>query len=411
MKVKVEEKKPCKKFLSIQYPIDKLKEDHQKVLQEYQQKASIPGFRIGKAPVQVVEKHFFQDIKSEVLKRLLPKICAEVFEKEKISIVSDPSVQKVEYDLQKGLSFDAEVDVAPVVELPEYKKIKLIKDDVEVKEDEIEQAIQQMREQHAVYHPIAGRPLQYEDYAVIDYVTIGSKAKKEERKGILILIKKDDPSGMNDQLVGMNAGETRKVESKEQDGGSKISFQIKLSEIKEKKLPELNEDFLKEINEKSFEDLKSKIKENIKNYKENASKESLRNKVMRMLSEKAEFEVPESLVHREAQRMYTEIMYKVRQGVVSSKSLEDQKVLQDIENESRRRVRAGYILNEIAKKEKIIITDDLMNDEIKKLAQRMNKTPEEIRSEIEKNDRLEIMRVRLEQDKVVEFVISHAIIK
>lgn len=414
MKVTVEDQKPCQKVLKIAFPAKKLKEEHEKMLLDFQKQSKIAGFRQGKAPIKIVESKFFGDIKTEVLKKILPEICREAFQSEKILAVTDPAVDQIEYDLEKGLSFRAVVDIPAQVVLPEYRGIKLEKKSVEVTEDDVREAVDGLREHHAVFEPVAPRGLNYGDYAMVDYTSVSAHkdAKKEHKKNVLISIQKQGENHLTDQLVGMQPGEAKKVMLEANQERPQITFDVKLHEIKEKKLPNLDDEFVKVLGEiKSIEELKERVKTDLHSHRENAAQEALKNSAIQVLSEKVDFDVPISQINHEAEKLYTELVNRVRQGAVSAKSLQDPAVLKELEGEAKRRVKIAYVLHEIAQKEGLKVSDEELNEDLEKAAARLGKKVEEIKADFEKNDRLEALRARLTQDKVIDFIMKHAIIK
>lgn len=426
MKVKVEDQKPCKKTLKISLQADEIKETHQEVLSEFQERSNIPGFRKGNAPLKIVESRFSNDIKSEVLKRLLPKVCGEALKAEKVLTVSDPLVSQLEYDLNKGLTFQATVDILPEVVLPKYKGLKLEQDSLDVAEEEVNRTVEELREHHAVFQPVLDRSLNYGDYAVVEYRSSSQKNKKqgtsprrssplglgEDPKSVMLFVKENEEAGISNQLLGMQVGQTRETVLEATDQHPKRTFNVKLNEIKEKKLPNVDEEFFKSLGDvKTLEELRIKVKGDLKTYKERSSREALRGQAVRLLSDQSDFDVPESQVDQEAQKIYTELLNRVRQGAVSAKSLEDEQVRKDLEIEASRRVKIAYILHEIAQKEGLKVSDDELNHEISNMAERLGKSQEELRMNLEKNGRLESLRARLLQDKVIDFVAEHAIIK
>ncbi len=414
MKVVVEDQKPCQKVLKIQYPAEKLKSEHQTMLTEFQKQAKIPGFRPGKAPIKTVETKFFDDIKSEVLRKILPEICKEALQAEKVLAVSDPSVDQMEYDLEKGLSFRAVVDIPAKVVLPEYKKIKLEKKSTDVTDEDIQKAIDGLREHHGVFEPVAPRPLQLGDFAIVDYTSLSHEKtpKRDHRKNVLISIQKEGENHLTDQLIGMQPGESKQIVLKAEQEHPEMIFDVKLHEIKQKKLPELDNEFLKTLGEvKTVDELREKVKSDISSYRENASQEALKNEAIKILSEKVDFDVPTSQVNHESEKLYTELVNRVRQGAVSSKSLQDPQVLKDLETEAKRRVKVAYLLYEIAQKEDLKVSDEELSQDLEKAAQKLGKHVEEIRADFEKNNRLEALRARLTQDKVIDFILKSAIIK
>jgi trigger factor len=247
---------------------------------------------------------------------------------------------------------------------------------------------------------------------MVEYYLHGQKAKKEDSKNVMLFVKENEEEGISDQLVGMQIGQTKETVLKATDQHPRKTFIVKLNEIKEKKLPDLDEDFFKSLGEiKNLEALKAKINQDLKTYKERAVRDALRHKTVRSLSDEAGFDVPMSQVDQEAQKLYTELVNRVRQGAVSAKSLEDGQVRKDLELEAIRRVKAAYVLHEIAQKEDLKVSDDELNQEISRMAERLGKTQEELKAGLEKSERLESLRSRLLQDKVIDFIIEHAIIK
>jgi trigger factor len=412
MKVKVEDQKPCKKILTISLQANEIEGMHKEILSEFQQRSNIPGFRKGNAPLKIVESRFSSDIKNEVLKKFLPKICGEALKTEKVSAVSDPLVSQLEYDLSKGLTFQATVDVLPKVLLPKYKGLKLEQDHLDVTDEEVNRTLEELREHHAVFQPVLDRALNYGDYAVVEYRLNDQKNKKEDPKSVMLFVKENEQEGISDQLIGMQVGQTREAVLEATDQHPKKTFNIKLNEIKEKKLPNVDEEFLKSLeNVKTLDELKTKIKNDLKTYKEKAAREAVRTQAIKLLSDQSDFDVPESQVDQEAQKIYTELINRVRQGAVSAKSLEDEQVRKDIELEAKRRVKIAYLLHEIAQKEDLKVLDDKLNDEISHMAERLGKAQDELKMDFEKTGRLESFRARLLQDKVIDFIVEHAIIK
>ncbi|MBI1870275.1 MAG: trigger factor [Chlamydiae bacterium] len=407
MNIQVEDKKPCQKALKIALPSHDLKEAHQKVLHDFQKQSRVPGFRQGKAPLKMVESRFSSEIKSEVLKFLLPKICRDALHSEKIQAISDPVVDQIKYDLEKGLTFEAVVDILPKVDLPEYKKLELEKPAITVSEEEMDKMIEELKEHRALFKPVPDKILAHDDYAVVDYSTVDPKGKKEDHKNALIAITEKGKNELSDQLVGMQVGETRKVMLE----GPKLTFQVTLNEVKEKILPQLDEDFFKEFQVADLEGLRLKVKSEIEVYKTKTGEQALRNQAVRILSDRVTFDVPSSQTRQEVENLYSELLGQVRQGLVSRKNLEDPKLDENLHKEALRRVRVSYLLHHIAEKETLKVEDQELTNEVLRISQNVGKSPEEVRASFEKENRLEVLRSRITQDKVIDFILENAIIK
>jgi trigger factor len=176
MNITVEDVAPCKKRLKIEVPANRVKQAYDKVADDFQKEARIPGFRPGHAPRTVVLKKYHKDIESEAQRTLVPEAYQEAITEKKLRVVSQPEIEDLKYQAGLSLSFSTVVELVPEFKLPEYKGLVLKKQDTEVKEEEIEKTLRSLADQRAKFEDAPDRPLAMDDFAVISFRSLPSNA-------------------------------------------------------------------------------------------------------------------------------------------------------------------------------------------------------------------------------------------
>src|SRR5574337_774238 len=257
MKAVKEDISPVKKKLHIQVTPDAIAQEMVKAVSDIARKAKIPGFRPGKAPKAVVERHYAAEIESEVMNKLISTSYLQALDEHKLSPVDAPSITNISaFDKSSPLNFTAVVEVRPEFELGSYEGIEVKDASTEATEQELNQTIDRLREMYAQLEVVEGRPLDKTDTAIIDFEGFregksiqGAKASDH----MLALGTNSLIPGFEEQLVGMNKGETREIKvnfpedyNNKDLAGKDATFTVTLKEIKKKVLPEVNDDFAKE---------------------------------------------------------------------------------------------------------------------------------------------------------------------
>ncbi len=428
MNIAIEEVSSLRRRLRIEVPADRVNAEFTKITSDFQKIAQIKGFRAGKAPLSVVEKRYAKDIEEEVRRKLVPDAFREAVRTKKLQVVNVPGVEDVK-EAQKGstFSFSTLVDLAPDFSLPSYKGIKVKKTDTSVKEEDILQVLDRVRDQRADYQTV-DRAVQKDDYVIITYtgkvegqpieeiVPAVPQLGKQEKFWIWI---KDNIflPGFGDQLIGAKAGEDRSVSvtfpddfAQEALRGKKGQYEVKIEEVREKVLPELNDALAQELAQVPLEELKERIKVNAQVEKERTARNDHAKQIFDFLRGNTQFELPESAVQGETQRALYDIVRENQQRGVSDDLLQEKKedIFQAAQTTARDRVKLGFIINKIAEAEKIEVSSEEFNAELQFLASQYGMTLEKLVKRLRDNNNVEKVEEDILNRKTLDFLLQSA---
>jgi trigger factor len=418
MKVSIEDISPVKKKLSIELPSEAVDREMAKAVADVAKKAKIPGFRPGKAPKNVVEKHYADDIRSEVMQRLVSDSYLQAINENGLIAVDLPKIDGVS-PLSKGapLSFTATVEVRPKIDLGAYDGIEVKDMPVAVSDDDVAQTIDRLREMYARLEVVEGQPLAADHTAIIDFEGScegkpieGAKAQDH----MLILGTGNLVPGFEEQLLGMKAGENREIGvTLPQDypakdiAGKDARFTVTL---KRKVLPELNDEFAKDIGDhKNLDDLKARIREDLEARKKNERNDAQREEVLGTLINAHTFDVPEGMVEKELMSMARQQASRMaRQGMDLKKFDIAQFRLVNREMATKR-VKGYLLLDMIADKEGIEVTDAEVNNALAAAARSSGQKLADVRKYYDSLDGgLDNLRLSLIHEKTLAHLLSKA---
>jgi len=433
MKISVEQVGPCRKALRIEVPVEQVTAEYKKVLKDIATSARIPGFRPGKAPESVVEKQFTKDALDETRERLVPRAYHEALKQQGLTPVAVVDVGDIHIAKQLPLSFKVTVDLTPEFTLPATKGIALTSRKVEVKEEDIEHILTNMRERAAHFEPVTDRAAKKEDVVEIDYTgtcdgrpmgeLAPDRTELAQGKEFWVLLSDNMPEflpGIKAQLEGIAIGETRNLTITfpadyrvKPVAGKTAAYTVTARGIRERRSPELNEDFAKTMGAGSIEDLRKTVRENLQGTAELTEKSRQKDDLVKWLVENTPLtDLPQSLVEEEARHIIQDVVQEnVRRGV-SKDDIETNR--EDIFNRAAQsasdRVRVNYILSRIADEEKVAVTEADLNQRVAEMAQRYGTDPERMRTELEKREALDGLRRNLRLEKAVEALYATATI-
>lgn len=433
MKVSVEQVGPCRKALRVEIPAERVAGEYALVLGEFSKHARISGFRKGKAPVAIVERHYGKDILEETRERLLPRAYHEALAQEHLTPVAVVDVSDVQVDKRLPLSFKATVDVVPEFALPDYKGIPVKSRPVEVKDAEIEQVLNGIRDRQARFEAVEGRAARKEDVVEIDYVgtcdgqPMGAVAPDRpelaQGKDFWVLLSDNVGEflpGLKPQLEGVEIGQTREVSIAfpadyrvASAAGKTASYTVTVRGIRERKSPEMNDEFATSVGATSVEDLRQKVKENLHAAAVQGETGRQKDELLKWLMERVEMkDLPQSLVEEEARHIIQDVVQEnVRRGVDKD---EIEKNREDIFNRAAQsasdRVRMNYVLSRIAEEEKVVVSDEDLDRRVADMAARYGMPPQAMKAELEKRGSLAGLRRSLRLDKTVDLMLAAAIV-
>jgi trigger factor len=397
---------------------DALGQAYKKVVKDI----DIPGFRKGKVPRKVLEARYGKEIlHKDALDILIPQAYTEAVEETEIDPIDQPDIKDFDIEEDSPLTFTAEVEVKPEVKLGEYKDLGIEKEDSEVKDEEIEEEIERVRNQHGQLVGSDKEVVEDGDFVIIDF-----EGKKDGEKFpggsaeeySLEIGSNTFIPGFEEQLVGAQVGEELELNvtfpedyNAEDLAGEEVVFDVKVKEIKEKELPELDDEFAKEVSDyETFEEYRNSIEERLQKSKKDRTQRDYENKLIEKASENAEIDVPNKMVEDELDKMFQNFAQSVsQQGMDIEDYLNyigtDESGWKEQNRESaENRTRSNLVLEAIAEKEGIEISDEEIEEQINEIAENNDQDPEQIKAFLQMQGQLDSLKDGLKMQKTIDYL-------
>jgi trigger factor len=409
-----------KREISVEIPAEEVTRETEALVQKYQKVARLPGFRAGHVPPSIIRQRFKEDLKSDVVESLVPRYFRKEAEKQGLVPVSQPRVTDLHIHEGEPLRFKASFEIMPEIKVEGYKELRAEHPAIEVKDEEVEEALAGVREQHATYTSVEGRPLQDGDFA---QASMDGRPKEAEDKTqpvhmdeVLIEIGgKNTVPEFSENLRGANAGETREFEVKYPEdstekrlAGKTLVYTVKVQAIKQKNMPELNDEFAKELGEfTSLDQVRKQIRENMQAERKHDAEREAKDKLVNELVKRNDFEVPESLVDRQIDlRLERGLRALAAQGMKMEdmKKMDLPRLRAGQRDQAVQDVKSSLLLDRVAELENIDVGEDELNHEIEALAQQTKQTSEAVRARLTQDGGLDRIRNRIRSEKTLEFL-------
>jgi len=409
-----------KREISVEIPADEVARETEVIVQKYQKVARLPGFRSGHVPASIIKQRFKEDLKSDVVEALVPRHFRKEAEKQGLIPVSQPQVTDLHIHDGEPLRFKASFEIMPEIVVEGYKELRADHPEIVIKDEEVEEAVNSVREQHATYTSVEGRPLADGDYA---QASMDGKPKENDATAqpvhmdeVLIEIGgKNTVPEFTENLRGAKAGDEREFEvSYPEDvadkrlAGKAFIYTVKIQAIKQKNLPELNDDFAKELGEfSSFDQVRKQIRDNMEAERKHDAERQAKDKLVAELVKRNDFEVPESLVDRQIDlRLERGLRALAAQGMKMEdlKKMDLPRLRVGQRDQAVQDVKSSLLLERVADLEKIEAGEDELNHEIEALAKQTKQTPEAVRARLTQDGGLDRIRNRIRSEKTLDFL-------
>jgi trigger factor len=408
-----------KREIQIEVPAEEVTRTTEALIQKYQKVARLPGFRRGHVPASIIRQRFSEDIKSEVVETLVPRYFRQAADKQGLIPVSQPRVTDLHIQDGEPLRFKASFEVLPEIPVEGYKDLRAEKPEITVTDEEINETLNGLREQHASFNPVEGRPLADGDFA---QVSLDGRPKEGDAKPVHmddILVEiggKGTMQEFTENLRGASPGEEKifdvvypKDYSDQRLAGQTFTYTVKIQSIKQKTLPELTDDFAKELGAEftGIEDVKNRIREGTEADKKHKAEHEAKDKLLAELVKRNEFPVPEALVeHQIDVRLERGLRALAAQGMRAEdmKKMDLNRLRGGQRDQAVQEVKASLLLDKIAEAEKIEVSDEEVDHEIQALAQQSKQTPEAIRARLTRDGALDRIKSRIRNEKTLNFL-------
>lgn len=398
-------------------------------VRELGRKVRVPGFRPGKAPRRVIENRLGRDyIYMEALQEQLPSWYSDAVVETELRPIDRPEIHFDDpLDEEEGFKFSATVEVRPEAKLGDYKGVEVPRRQVEVSDEMVDARMEELRGQFATLAAVEDRPAQEGDYAVIDFTgerMTGGKVEGADAEDYMLEIGRGDLlPDFEKQLVGMNAGERKQFGvtfpmdyNEESLRGQSVLFRVRLKEIKERDLPPMDDDFAREASEfETLDELRAAVREQIEETAEGRIEGEFRARVLDVVAQGSEAEVPDVMIDEKADEMVTGFERSVRQqGIepemyyeITGSNREDIKVR--MRDDAADTVKKELVLDAVVAAEGIEATEDEVMHEVEHLAEHADRKPEEIAETMRRNGSFALLEEEIARSKALEFLAENAV--
>ena len=387
---------------------------------------NIPGFRKGKAPIQIVEKYYGKEIFYEdAFNEIAPEALEEAVKENKLEVVSRPDIEVTQIGKGQDLKFTAVMQTKPEVELGKYKGIEIKKIEYNVTEKDVEEELKQMQEHNSRLVTVEDRAVKKGDTAVIDFEGFVDEKAFEGGKGEnydLEIGSNTFIPGFEDQIIGMKVDEGRDVKVKFPEeyfskdlAGKDAIFKVTLHEIKKKELPTLDDEFAKDVSEfDTLADLKKDIKEKKEKSNADKAKYETEDAAIKAVCKNMKVEIPTGMVETEVENMVKDIETRLSyQGLKLDQYLKmmgktEEEMKKEYEPQALEAIKTRLALEAVVKAEKIEATEKEIEEKIEEMAKNYGKPADELK----KNENVKkYIKEGIESEKAVEFLVKNAKMK
>ena len=425
MSVQVEKLEKNMAKLTIEVPAEELDKAIEKAYQKQKKDISIPGFRKGKVPRQMVEKMYGKEVFYEdAANEMIPDAYGKAYDECGEDIVSTPKVEVVQIEAGKPFIFTATVALKPEVKLGKYKGVTVDKVDVTVSDEDIDKTIEAERERNARSISVTDRAVKSGDDTVIDFEGFVDGVAFEGGKGenySLTIGSCAFIPGFEDQLVGKNIGEETEVnvtfpeDYQASDlAGKAAMFKVTVKEIKEKELPALDDEFAAEVSEfDTLAEYREDVKKNLTEKREKDAKNAKEDAVIDAIIEKTEMEIPDAMIETQQRQMIEEFAQNIQQQGISIEQyfqftgLTAQKMMEQVKPQAEKRIKSRLVLEAIVAAEKIEASEEDFDAEVNRMAEMYKMEADKVKEAVGEAGKKQMME-DLAVSKAVEFVVKEA---
>jgi trigger factor len=410
-----------------------------KVSRDYSKAARIPGFRPGKVPAKVVRQRFRDQILHDVAHGLIPRAVDEALRERGVEPVDTPDIKDVVVEEGQPLKFTAIFDTVPPIDPGDYASLTVRRAGMAVEEAAVDEALAGLRERSARYEPVEHRGVERGDSVLMDLVrtakaepsivltdsdapvTAPEGPQSDNHQNVTVDIgAAANPPGFDEALLGLSPGEDRRFDitypadyAVKELAGTTVTYEVTAKAIRKRIVPALDDEFAKDLGDfASLDALRARVREDLEHEAKHEAEREMRGELMKQLATRVNFEVPQALLEREIDRRVEEFVRRlIEQQIDPMKTninWEDFRERQkDAASEA---VRGALVLDEVARREKIAVSDDEVEAEIARYAERTGRTPAAVRARLEKEGGIGRLYAGLRRERAIDFLLSRATI-
>jgi trigger factor len=425
--VTVENLAPCKKLVRVEVDAQAVDEAFKAMAKNFQKQAALPGFRPGKAPVDMVVKKYEKDIEDEVKRKLIGESYRDAMKDKKMDVIGYPDIEEIQFGRGQSLQFAATAETAPEFQLPEYKGIPVKRENKSVSDADVEHALNMLREQQVDFQK-EDRELRNDDVAVVNYTgTCEGKPITDlaptargltQQQGFWIEMKAGSfIPGFSEQLQGAKAGDKRTVNVdfpadfvNKELAGKKGEYEVEVVEVREKVLPPIDDALAKRYEAESLEKLRESVRKDLENELKYKQDRDVRSQVHKQILGSVNFDLPETTVANTTKNIVYDLVRENAKRGVGRDVIEKEKdaIYSAAATNARERVKLEFLYQKIAEKEDIKATQEEVLRRIQTIAAMNQIAPEKLIKDLQKRNGIPEIYDQIVLSKVEEFLVNNA---
>jgi trigger factor len=420
VKVNAVELSPTKKRLEVEIPHHQVKDAVDALYQDLNKRARIKGFRQGRTPRDVLERHYGDYIKEQAISNLIKETYPQAISQESIEPISPPTIDTGDLTAEGPFTYSAVVEVRPRIEVKGYTGLRLQGQKGKVTPTEISAELERLRQMHAQLKQVEGRDqVQKGDVVLVDFQAFLGTRPIRDGKSENYLLEVGSGTmvpGFEEGLIGKKTGAEQSItvgfpaEHPRKDlAGKEVTFKVVVKEIRERVLPPLDDDFAKDVGAyKDLDELKERIETDLHKAHEHRLKEELRQAAIDQLLQANPLEIPSYLVERRTGELLQDLKLRMAAQRQALAPEEEQKARGEYQKVAEREVRSSFLLEEIGLQESIEATTEAVEERLQEMARAYQRPLEELQ---QNTPLVEAVRRSVGREKILDFILDKAEIK
>src|SRR5687767_1729845 len=411
------------KNLVVEIPSTIVDAEIEKIARDYSKAARIPGFRPGKVPAKVVRQRFRDQILHDVAHGLIPRAVDEALRERGVEPVDTPDIRDVVVEEGQPLKFTATFETVPPIDPGDYAAIVLRKKDVTIADDAIDQALSQLRDRSARYEPVEERGVEAGDSVMLDLerTAVGESGESQTDKHENVTVDigaPANPPGFDEALLGSRAEDAKSFDVKYPDdytikelAGTTVKYAAALKAIRKRVVPELDDEFAKDVGEfGNLDALRARVRGDLEHEAMHEAEREMRADLLKQLAARVTFDVPASLLDREIDRRVEEFVRRLIEQQIDPMrtNINWEEFREKQRDAASEAVKSALVLDEVARRESILASDDEVEAEVQRYAERSGRSAAAVRARLEKEGGLARLHSGLRRERTVEFLLSSA---
>jgi trigger factor len=408
----------CKRSVEIEIPLEEVEQAKERVTNSIKQRVRLPGFRPGKAPVSMIRSRFEGEIRNEVLELLLPQAFRDRVQKDDLKVVGTPDITDLQFEPGQPIRFKAAFEVAPEIELAEYRGLPVKYEEPTVTDEEVDKRVEAMRENKAEYPNLDPRPIENNDYVLVHLKSLSGLAEPIDQDVQIQVGGEDTLPAFNEALIGTSPEAVIELDvtypedyGQEKLAGKTVRFQLTPKFVRKKELPALDDEFARDLGDyQTLDELKEAVKKAIFHEKQYLAQQTAKEELIDRLVEANEFPVPEAYVDRQIEnQVRMQLRNLAGQGIdPNTIQLDWKKVKENQRDKAFRNVKASLLLEKVAEREGITAAKEEVDREVQRIARQGREAVAVTRARLEKEGTLERIAGTIQTEKTLQFLFDQA---